>query len=118
MQLPLAELPDVFLFVIAGVLLIFCLVLLIAFSMLVRPWMRALLSGEPVALFSIFGMRLRGNPPNLLIDAYIVLRKRGVDTTISEIENTYIDSKTRIFNYADLVDVVESRKSSEQRGSM
>lgn len=111
MQLPLAELPELFVIVLAGMLLIFFLVLLTVFSVLVRPWLQALFSGEPVALFNILGMRLRGNPPSLLIDAYIVLKKRGFETSIAEVENIYIANKDRIRDFQDLIDRVQETET-------
>jgi uncharacterized protein YqfA (UPF0365 family) len=50
-----------------------CVVLLsIAFFILFAiPWLRAFLHGKPVSLIQVVGMRLRGTPPSIVIDAYI-----------------------------------------------
>ena len=80
------------------IVLIFVLgfALLIAFAMaafLLRPWLRAVLNNTPVSVAHIIGMRLRGNPPILLIDAMIALTRGGVSTTIAEVEGVYVDNR-------------------------
>ncbi|MEY4176987.1 MAG: hypothetical protein RLY70_561 [Planctomycetota bacterium] len=77
-----------------------------------KPWLRAFLHGLPVSLFQILGMRLRGNPPSVMIDAYIQLRRAGEEVTLTELEHTYIDSRSRIFTGAELVNVFEARFKS------
>ncbi|MFM7070855.1 MAG: flotillin-like FloA family protein [Planctomycetota bacterium] len=75
----------------------------------IKPWLRAFMHGVPVSLFHILGMRLRGNPPTILIDAYIKLHRAGDEVTLAELEHTYIDSRSRILSDLDLVEVFESR---------
>ena len=75
-------------FVGAGLILTFHFIMFI-----LTPWRKALTSGAPVPLLCIVGMRLRGNPPMLLIDAYIKLRKMGVDVSIAIVEVVYITNK-------------------------
>lgn len=60
---------------------------------LVAPWLRALTSGSRVRMMQIVGMRLRGNPPGFLIDAYRALVHSGRDVNIREIESWYIAKK-------------------------
>jgi uncharacterized protein YqfA (UPF0365 family) len=81
-------------------------------ALVVRHWLREFLHGLPVSLFQILGMRLRGNPPFVMIDAYIQLRRAGEEVTLTELEHTYIDSRSRIFTGAELVNVFESRFKS------
>jgi hypothetical protein len=57
-------------------------------------------------------MRLRGNPPMLLIDAYISLRRAGIPTTIVAVEETYIDNKNRVSTSDDLVELVKQSAST------
>lgn len=89
--------------VFVGLFLIFSAVILFAF---VRPWMRAFMSGAPVSLISIVGMRLRQSPVSLLIDAYLQLRWNNVDATIAEVERCYMQNSNRITTAQDLVDLV------------
>lgn len=102
--------PPEFAFVIALVLLL-CLMLGVAiiFLTLARPWLRAVLYGTPVPLVTIFAMRLRGNPPLLLVESYIVLKRSGVATTIGEVESVYVDSRTRVRDRDDLVELVQKQ---------
>jgi uncharacterized protein YqfA (UPF0365 family) len=81
-----------------------------------RPWLRVLLSGGKVSIFDILGMRLRGNPPSLLIDAYLALLMSNQDMSIAKVERVYIANKSRILFADDIVRfVIESEKESVGR---
>ena len=82
---------------------LFTLVVVATGLLLVRPWLKSFMYGTPVPMFNILAMRLRGNPPNLLIDAYIALRRAGEQFTIADVENAYIDNKNRIASSDELV---------------
>ena len=64
--------------------------------MLFKPWLPGMLSGAPVMAVQILGMRLRGTPPNLLIDAYVQLRAQGRDVEIAEVERQYLAHRQRV----------------------
>lgn len=83
------------------------LLLAVTFGPLVRTWLRAFLSGALVPFPNLIMMRLRGNPPLLLIDAYIVLKHQGVSVSIGEIEKTYIVHRSQITASDDLVELVK-----------
>ena len=97
------------------ILLIAALVVAAFFVTLVRPWLRGVLYGAPVSLIQVVAMRLRGNPPMMLIDSYIALRRSGVNATIADVENVYIDCRNRVRNAGDLVELVQSRQSNGAR---
>lgn len=78
----------------------------------VRPWFRCLLSGAPVSLMSLLGMRLRGQPVTLLCDAMIALVQSGRPTRMPEVEKYYLIHKGRIVTAEDLIELV--RKSMEK----
>ncbi|MFM8891177.1 MAG: flotillin-like FloA family protein [Planctomycetia bacterium] len=80
------------------------------FFAVLRPWLRAFLYGTPVSMLHIVAMRLRGNPVGLVIDAYVSLRRRGVDVSCMDVERAYIDGRNRIFSADDLAELV--RKAS------
>ena len=84
-----------------GVLIFLCSLLLI------RPWLKAILSGAPISLAAILGLRLRGNSPTLLADAYVTLVKMGVSVDIQEVEVVYITNKTKASTTDDLVKLVQ-----------
>jgi uncharacterized protein YqfA (UPF0365 family) len=98
-----------FLMFYLAVFLLFAIIGGVFFFLIPRPWLRAWSSGAPVTALSIVGMRLRGNPPILLIDAYIALKRAGVETSIREIEGTYIDHRTRVRNRDELIELVRSK---------
>jgi uncharacterized protein YqfA (UPF0365 family) len=83
------------------------------FTFVARPWLRAAASGAPVSIFSVLGMRLRGNPPILLVDAYVALRRAGVNASIADVEGAYIDHRTRVRTHDDLVELVKSAVASK-----
>lgn len=97
--------------IVAVVAVLFCSMVTGVFVVLARHWVRALMSGAPVSLLSILAMRMRGNPPGLLIDAYGTLLRAGVNTTISEVEKMFLDNKTRVRTSNDLVALVKSKMS-------
>ena len=73
-----------FLFVFFAMLAFSALVMAFVFVLVLRPWLRAFLHGAPVSIIHIVAMRLRGNPPRLLIDAYIALRRADLVVTIGD----------------------------------
>lgn len=102
--------------VIAGVVAVLVLFVLLR---LFRPWLRARLSCGNVSLATIIGMNLRGNPPALLIDAYLALLHSGQKTTIRAVESCYIANKNRITDVDTLVQLVPAyeRKMKEKFGN-
>ena len=75
--------------------------------LLLRPWRHAFFSGASVPLPQIIGMRLRGNPPLLLIDAYILLRKEDIDVQIGYVEVVYIENKNGTDSPEKLAELVK-----------
>jgi uncharacterized protein YqfA (UPF0365 family) len=88
--------------------------LLVLFASVGRHWLRATTSGAPITLISVIGMRLRGSPPALVIDAYITLKRSGSPATISDVEGMYIDNRTRVRSSTDLVELVNNRLQSDR----
>ena len=74
--------------------------------LLLRPWRHAHFSNAPVPLPQIIGMRLRGNPPLLLIEAYIILKKADVNVQIGYVEVVYIENKNGINTPEKLAELV------------
>jgi hypothetical protein len=82
---------------------------------LFRPWMRAFLTGAPVSLIRIIGMRLRGCPALLIIDARTMLVQSGHSAPIDTVERTYLMHRSSVFSPEDLAALV--LKTREQQGS-
>ncbi len=81
---------------------IFMLMILL---LIMRPWIKAVLTACPVGFINILGIRLRGNPINLLIDAYIILCKSGHDTAMGVVECIYINNRLKIKTPEDLAEL-------------
>lgn len=84
----LAEIPwgTIFVGVIAVILILLLIVLLSFFNV----WLRALLAGAPVSMFTLIAMRLRSVPFALVVDARITASKAGIDISVSQIEAHYL----------------------------
>jgi uncharacterized protein YqfA (UPF0365 family) len=96
----------VFAFVAVG----FFALLLVCFLAVARPWLRAKMTGGRASIFDIIGMRLRGSPPSLLIDAYQSLLVQGVEAGLGEVERAYIVNRGRVATADDLVQIVREAK--------
>lgn len=53
-------------------------------------WIRALMSGARVSLFSLVGMKLRRVPPSLIVDARIRMIKAGLQLNTDQMEAHYM----------------------------
>jgi uncharacterized protein YqfA (UPF0365 family) len=89
------------------VLTIAVLVAMLVFFSVVRVWMRAAASGVPIRVVRVVGMRLRGNPAQLLVDAHILLSKAGVQSTLDETEYIFMRNRNRIRTAEELVRLVK-----------
>jgi uncharacterized protein YqfA (UPF0365 family) len=76
----------VFIGVIAVILILLLLVLLSFFNV----WLRALLAGAPVSIFTLVAMRLRNVPFALVVDARITASKAGIEISVTQIEAHYL----------------------------
>jgi uncharacterized protein YqfA (UPF0365 family) len=79
---------------------------------LIRPWVASFLSACPVPFLSVVGMRLRGSPATLLIQAYISLHKQGVETSIQAVEVAYMTHRSRIRTPDDLAALIQQANGS------
>ena len=86
------------------------LVLFVIAGFILGPWVRALTSGVPVPLIGVVGMRLRRSPPHMLIEAYVSLKKRNIQTTMTEVETIYLSHREHLYTSMDLVDQVIAAK--------
>lgn len=95
----------------AAVMVIFLIAMLVAIVwmtiVLVLPWTRSFLFGLPVSFLSLLGMRLRGTPPMMIIDAYVVLRHSGVNVTPRDVELVYTANRDDITTSSDLIQIAK-----------
>ncbi|MBN1437626.1 MAG: flotillin-like FloA family protein [Sedimentisphaerales bacterium] len=99
--------------IIIIVLVMVCLGYFVGFSLVLRHWLRALSSGVPVSFAQIIGMRLRGNDPNLIIDAYIQLKHAEESVSPADVESVFIAHKTQATDVDTLVQLVRERKLAQ-----
>ena len=79
---------------VAAVVLLIPTILVIAvvgiFFYFLNVWIRALMSGARVSIWSLVGMKLRRVPPSLIVDARIRLVKAGMDLATDDLEAHYL----------------------------
>jgi len=81
--------------------------LLAAVSSVLGLWLRATASGHPVQIMSLTALRLRGSPPNLILNAYIHLRRLEIPVTIFGVEAIYLANRKAVHGLEDLVQKVQ-----------
>ena len=72
--------------IILALLAILVFFLVVPFSI----WFRALVSGAPIAMGKLVGMRLRKIKIGMIVEAYITGKKAGLDIKINELETHYM----------------------------
>lgn len=80
-----------------GILMIFVMLIGVAalviigiFMHFLGVWIRALMSGAKVSLWSLVGMKLRRIPPAMIVDARISVIKAGLQISTDELEAHYL----------------------------
>jgi uncharacterized protein YqfA (UPF0365 family) len=86
---------------------------IVAYFFIWRACVRAIMNGCPVQFVSIRTMRPRGVPPVLLVDAYTALRRAAIETSVREVEESYLDHRTRVRTSQDLIGLVKSKASTK-----
>ncbi|MBY0459735.1 MAG: flotillin-like FloA family protein [Gemmataceae bacterium] len=98
---------------VAAIAVVIFLLFLLAFFWNLRLWIQALLTGVPISLLDIVGMRLRRSPAEVIVHAAIVLRHRGTPVPAAEVERCYL---ARAFGSGisadELADLVEEERRS------
>jgi uncharacterized protein YqfA (UPF0365 family) len=82
---------------------------LVVWLLVNRSWRHAVFSGAPIPWRAILGMRLRGTPPRMIVDAYVILVKRGKTVDWRMVEAAYLAHGGARRDVAELVAVVERR---------
>lgn len=55
-----------------------------------RSWRKATFSGIPISFADVLGMKLRGTPPGLIVDAAVAIGKRGRAASVRQVEAAYL----------------------------
>lgn len=78
-------------YAIIFVVAIILIVLLSIIGGFISLWFQAFVSGTPIPLFNIIGMRLRRIPPQVIVNARINLFKAGLkDISVADLETHYL----------------------------
>jgi uncharacterized protein YqfA (UPF0365 family) len=92
----------VVLFAVAAILVISLVGIFLSF---LTVWIRALMSGARVAIWSLLGMKLRRIPPALIVDARIKIIKAGLSLSTDDLEALYLASSApraeKVMNVVD-----------------
>ncbi len=84
-----AEIEIVALVAMVVFLLIF-LLLAVVFATFFLTWMRAYLSGAPVMVFDLIGMKLRRTDTKAVVSALIIAKQSDVTIPVAEMEKAWI----------------------------
>jgi uncharacterized protein YqfA (UPF0365 family) len=98
-------------FGVAAVVALAFFVFLLLFLSVVRVWLQGMLSGVPVGIADVIGMRLRRSPPDLIVRAAIVLKTRGVAVPLGEVETTYLAHGEGLTSPTELAELVLERRA-------
>jgi hypothetical protein len=74
--------------------------------MIIRPWRRVFFCCGQGSMLAFVGMRLRGHPVSLIVDAYLTLLHSGAIIGLSEVESHYVANQSRIVSATDLVNSI------------
>jgi uncharacterized protein YqfA (UPF0365 family) len=74
----------------AGLALVFLLFVFVVTFSLLRPWMQGFLSGAPVSIIELIGMRLRRIDVQAVMRNLIVARQSGVDLKHIDLQRAWL----------------------------
>jgi len=69
-----------------GLVVIVGIIFAIIFLYFLNIWIRAVASGAHISIFNLLGMKLRGIPPALIVNAKIMAVKAGLEVETSQLE--------------------------------
>lgn len=93
-------------FVQIAVLAVFAVILMRFFGI----WLRARVSGAPVAMLNLIAMWLRKSPMALIVDSRITAKQAGLDITIDQLEAHHIAG-------GSVADVVLAKIAADHQGN-
>ncbi len=75
---------------VAGIVILILAIIAFFAIVPVSIWFRALVSGAPISMGKLVGMRLRKIKIGMIVDAFITAKKAGLNITITEMETHYM----------------------------
>ena len=91
--------------------LLFVIVDAVILTMIFPPWLRAVRAGAPIPLSIIVLLRLRGQPVRMLVDAYLLLKRKDVAITLAEVEHFYVQNSNRLSTAEELVELIAAERA-------
>lgn len=73
-----------------GLVIIVGIIFAIIFLYFLNIWIKAVAAGAHISIFNLLGMKLRGIPPALIVNAKIMVVKAGLNIETSELEAHYL----------------------------
>lgn len=77
---------------------------------IVRAWITSAFHGSHQPFWELIGMRERGTPPHIVVNAYVMMKRDGLVVSIASLEDLYITEQARIHDAFDLVHVATGLK--------
>lgn len=75
---------------VVGIVILVLAIVLFFVMVPISTWFRALVSGAPISMGKLVGMRLRKIKIGMIVEAYITGKKAGLDININELETHYM----------------------------
>ena len=86
----IAQADTVVFLVMAGIFLVFGLIVLVTIGRVFIPWLQAFMAGVPISVIRIVGMRLRKVDVRVVIRSLIMVTQAGVPVSCTEMERAYL----------------------------
>ena len=81
---------QIILWIVLGVFALIALILIFVIAQFFKLWLQGFLSGAPVGLFELIGMRLRKVPPSTIVLSRIQAVKAGLSISTNQLETHYL----------------------------
>ena len=76
--------------ILAGFFLTFFVIVFFLMLSLVRPWMQSFVSGAPITIFDLIGMKLRRIDVAQVLKCRILAKQSGVELSSRELQQAYL----------------------------
>jgi len=87
---PAQTVPVVIILTVVALFFLVSIAILIVFFQVCRSWMQAMVSGTPVTVFDILGMRFRRIDVEVVLKSLIMARQAGVAISCRQMESAYL----------------------------
>jgi uncharacterized protein YqfA (UPF0365 family) len=82
--------PSTVFWIILAVMLVFVLIFFAVLANFINLWVQAMLSGAPVPMLELVGMRLRKVDPRVIVQSRIRASQAGLGISTSQLESHYL----------------------------